>query len=57
MGQRARILAQVLGLPGFKVTDTYFENDHGERVEPVAGYDVDRDARLVLVIERRWAPP
>ena len=55
MGQRARILAQVLGLPGFKVIDTYFENDHGDRVESIAGYDVDRDARLVLVIERRWA--
>ena len=55
MGQRARILAQVLGLPGFKVIDTYFENDHGERVEPIAGLDVDRDARLVLVIGRRWA--
>lgn len=56
MSQRTKILAQVLGLPGFKVIDTYFENDHGERVAPIAGYDVDREARLVLVIGRRLAP-
>jgi transposase len=55
MGQRARILAQVLGLPGFKVTDAYFENDRGERVKPVAGFDVAREHRLVLRLERRYS--
>lgn len=55
MGQRGRILAQVLGLPGFKVKEAYFENSCGERVEPIAGFDVARDARLVLEIERRWS--
>jgi transposase len=54
MSQRTKILAQVLGLPGFKVIDTYFENERGQRVAPVGGFDVDRDARLIVVLGRRW---
>jgi transposase len=55
MGQRGRILAQVVGLPGFKVKDAYFESAAGQRIEPVAGFDVDRSALLVVCLERRWA--
>lgn len=55
MGQRGRILAQVVGFPGFKVIDAYFENDAGQRVGPIAGFDVAREARLVLRLERRWS--
>ena len=56
MGQRGRILSQITGFRGFKVTDAHFENAAGERVEAVAGYDVPRDCRLVLTMARRWAP-
>lgn len=56
MGQRARILTEILGFDGWKVKETFFESSRGERVEPVAGFAVLRDTRLVLVVERRWLP-
>lgn len=56
MGQRSRILAQVLGFAGFRVTATRWENAAGERVEPVGGLVVAHDCTFVLTIERRWAP-
>ena len=37
MGQRARILAQVVGFHGWRVTEAFFEGRAGERVEPVGG--------------------
>jgi transposase len=55
MGQRARILTQLVGCRGWKVADAFWENGRGERVEPVAGYDVAPGSRLVIVLERRWA--
>jgi len=56
MGQRARILAEILGFDGWKVTEGFFESARGERVEPVGGFSVLRETRLVLVVERRWRP-
>jgi len=56
MGQRARILTEILGFDGWKVTDTFFETAAGERVHPVRGFALIRDTRLVLSVERRWLP-
>ena len=56
MGQRARILTQIAGFTGWKVTDAYWENPTGKRFEQVGCYDVPIDAKLVLVMGRRWAP-
>lgn len=56
MGQRARILTEILGFDGWKVTATFFESATGKRVEAVGGFALLRDTRLVLVAERRWLP-
>ncbi len=56
MGQRARILTSILGFDGWKVTDVFFESAAGERVEPVRGFGLLRETRVVLVVERRWLP-
>jgi len=55
MGQRARILAQIVGFPGFKIADAHFEDAVGARVEPVGGFDVPSDCALVLTVVRRWS--
>lgn len=54
MGQRCRILAQIFGFDGWKVTYAFFETGAGERVEPLGGYRLLDETRLVLVVERRW---
>ena len=56
MGQRTRILTEILGFDGWKVTETFFESAIGKRVEAVGGFALLRDTRLVLVAERRWLP-
>lgn len=56
MSQRAAILTQIAGFRGWKVVSHRWEARDGRVVEPVAGYDVPPDARLVLALERRWAP-
>jgi len=56
MGQRARILAQIVGFPGFKVVDAHFEDEAGGRVEPVSGYEIASHCGLVLTVVRRWTP-
>jgi transposase len=56
MGQRSVSLAQILGFDGWVVTGSYFENADGERVEPVIGYDVLHDTKLVLCVSSRWRP-
>jgi transposase len=56
MGQRARILTEILGFGGWKVTETFFESATGERVRPVGGFSMIRDTRLVFEVERRWLP-
>ncbi len=56
MGQRARILTQIAGFRGWKVQDARWESRNGKPIVPIAGYDVPADARLVLLMARRWAP-
>lgn len=56
MGQRARILAEILGHEGWRVTETFFESEEGRRVEPVRGFRLIRETKLVLTLERRWKP-
>lgn len=55
MGQRSRILTQIAGVRGWKVVAQRWQAADGREIAPVAGYDVPGDARLVLVVERRWA--
>jgi len=54
MGQRARILTEILGFDGWKVKATFFETADGRRVDPVGGVALLRETRLVLAVERRW---
>ena len=56
MSQRTAILTQIAGLRGWKVKTDRWESKDGRTIEAVAGYDVPADARLVLVLERRWSP-
>jgi len=56
MGQRGRELTQIFGFAGWVVDEVFFEAADGERVEPVAGYDVPQGVRMVLGARRRWAP-
>lgn len=54
MGQRRRMLTEILGFDGWKVTEAYFENAAGERVDVVKGYEPLRSTQLVLVVQRCW---
>lgn len=56
MGQRRRILTEILGCPGWKVEEAYFEIAAGQRVERFRGYALIGEARLVLRLARQWAP-
>jgi len=56
MSQRTAILTQIAGFRGWKVIANRWESKDGRAIAPVAGYDLPADARLVLVLERRWAP-
>jgi hypothetical protein len=56
MSQRTKILTQIVGFRGWKVAEHRWESRDGAAIAPVGGYDVPADARLVLVLERRWAP-
>jgi transposase len=56
MSQRTAILAEILGFRGWKVKEVFFEDDQGQRFEPLAGYELMPDTRMVLRAERRWAP-
>ncbi len=56
MSQRTAILTQIAGIRGWKVKTDRWESKDGRQIEAVAGYDVPADARLVLVVERRWSP-
>ncbi|XXY54990.1 hypothetical protein WME91_28045 [Sorangium sp. So ce269] len=55
MGQRTRILTEILGFNDWKVREAYFEDAQRTRFEPLAGYGVLPETRLVLRVERRWA--
>jgi len=54
MGQRARILTEILGFDGWRVKDAFFENADGQRVIPARDYAPLREMKVVLVVERRW---
>jgi transposase len=56
MGQRARILTSIVGFDGWKVKEAFFESASGARVQPIGGFAILRETRLVLVVERRWLP-
>jgi transposase len=56
MGQRVRILTEILGFDGWKVKEAFFESAAGVRVEPVDGFAMLRETRLVVVATRRWLP-
>lgn len=54
MGQRSRILTEILGFDGWKVTAAFYESADGARVEAVGSLALLRETRLVLIVERRW---
>jgi transposase len=54
MGQRVRILTEILGFDGWKVAEAFFESASGQRLRPVGGFAMIRETRLVLVLGRRW---
>jgi transposase len=56
MSQRTAILTQIAGFRGWKVKAYRWESKDRQPIEPVSGYDLPPEARLVLVLERRWAP-
>jgi len=56
MGQRSRSLTEIFGFDGWKVTATFFETAAGVRIQPIGGFSVLRETRLVLVVTRRWMP-
>jgi len=55
MGQRQRILSQIVGYQGWKVQDAYWENAQGQRIVSLAGYYVPADAIMILAMVRRWS--
>lgn len=56
LGQRAKILTQILGFDGFRVVEAYFEDRWGRRVWPVGTHLPSAEVRLVLRVGRRWMP-
>ena len=56
MGQRGRILTEVFGFSGWKVTAAFFEGARGEVITPTRDLTRLRGAKLVLVLVRRWLP-
>lgn len=56
MGQRCGKLTEILGIPGWKVVETFFESQDGRRLLHVPPFGLPQFAKLVIRIERRWAP-
>lgn len=56
MGQRAKILAEILGFRGWRVTDVFFEDAGGQLILPLRGVQSFPGSRMMLCVERRWAP-
>jgi transposase len=56
MGQRARILTEILGFGGWKVTDAFFEGEDGQLVLPLREFALAAGVRLVLRVQRKWLP-
>lgn len=57
MSQRTKILTEILGYRGWRITEMYFEWPNGVRatVLPSISGQVQLDVRLVFVMERQWA--
>ena len=55
MGQRTKMLAQILGFQGWVPSDSWFEKPDGKRMEPIDGFDMPQGVRFVMRIRRRWA--
>lgn len=56
MGQRARILTEILGFKGWKIVDALFEGKDGQLVFPLRDFALLPEVRLVLRVERQWLP-
>lgn len=56
MGQRTRMLTEILGVRGWKIAEAYFETEQGARFEHLADAAMLANVLLVLRLERRWAP-
>ena len=56
MGQRTRIVTEIWGFRGWKVREVLFEDGAGGRVKPLASHDLHPEVRVVLRVERTWAP-
>jgi transposase len=56
MGQRRKILTEIVGFRGFNVDEAKWETPKGERIETIAGFDMPATAVLVLALTRRWLP-
>ena len=54
MSQRTRILAEILGFSGWRVTEVIFENDAGTPIVLTANGHPQPSTRLVLRVERKW---
>jgi transposase len=55
LGQRAKILTQILGFDGWRVVDAFFEWPDGRRVWPIGkAYVPPPETRLVIQVKRRW---
>ena len=56
MGQRTRILTEILGFRGWKIEEVYFETERGERFEHLGDVRILSNVVVVARVERRWAP-
>jgi hypothetical protein len=54
LGQRTRILTQLFGFDGWRVTEAYLEDAEGKKVNPVGAYVPPPEVRLVVRMERKW---
>lgn len=55
MSQRTKIISEIWGYRGWKVTDIAFVDDAGQPVEPVRGSPPGPEVIIVIRAERRWA--
>ncbi|MEW6253775.1 MAG: ISL3 family transposase [Planctomycetota bacterium] len=56
MGQRTRILTEILGVRGWKIVEAFFESPAGERLDHLVDLELLSEVAVVLRLERRWAP-
>src|SRR5688500_7164002 len=56
LGQRNKILTQILGCEGWRVVEVFCEAPDGTRVWPVVTYLPPPEVRVVFRVERRWRP-